>query len=655
MTPQEWTSRLNTLRLPALEHPYRLSDEDQEKFFQRIMRRYTKEFHDPGDPGFSIDTGVGLGVGRGELGAGTPYGLFDEIGLERADPSEVKNLGNAGFEEEPYSAYLEPLRPRLSGDAALAEDLYRRNTPPIGSNIEFPTETAMPPLAQPPVERTISSLASGGGEVETIEQPEVKQKVTTDSDGHSTTEEIVTQPAKTIEPKPSRDPSITSFSVMQKYDEWEKEFLQKLKAQADSRRKKDFWFGTDTADSTWQNGLAFLKTMRAGAQSQADYLAEQELMGGLFDTDNPVQAAAERGANLEQLLQVAEVQSAMAGDPDPMGEKIKQALFASQGWWNTLSDEQQKVELSQYGTPDNAIKNYAAKLVTDWNNKPVNQVTLNQGMETSYQRKVGEALAAAPIEVYTDQDNKYTNAQADLDRISLAINLLESGNIQTGPLTKPWLSTMRFVNQVFGGGNESQVSKIQDARKQSLMRNPTNRQLADYEFFDSLSTLLGARLIQLTKGNVTEREMMMFLRIAPELSKTPEGNLILLKILRNMNQKIVDYQSAARRYMKDSGFPKDGAAWMTWMQQQPEVTKWLGDEDGLGGIIEREWYDRAIKNDEPYQGIPIPTGGFSVIGEGIPGDWGADIAVPFQWQGDDGVMHYYIVKNGLLYEVRVNQ
>ena len=158
-----------------------------------------------------------------------------------------------------------------------------------------------------------------------------------------------------------------------------------------------------------------------------------------------------------------------------------------------------------------------------------------------------------------------------------------------------------------------------------------------------------------TKGNVTEREMMMFLRIAPELSKTPDGNLILLKILRNMNQKIVDYQSAARRYMADNGFPKDGAAWMTWMQQQPEVIKWLGDEDGLGGIIEREWYDRAIKNDEPYQGIPLPTGGFSVIGEGIPGDWGADIAVPFQWQGDDGVMHYYIVKNGLLYEVRVNQ
>ena len=305
---QKWASRLNTLGLPAFEYPANLSDETRQQYFDRIMQRYHRA-PEPGDPGFSVDTGTALGLDRA-AGAGIPYGLFDEIGLERADPSEVKGMGyennrerimeelDAAGPEEPYSAYLEPLRPRLSGDAALAEDLYRRSTPPIGSNIEFPTETAMPPLAQPRVERTISSLGSGGGEVEVIEQPEVETKVKEDSDGLSTTETITKQPAKTIETKPSRDPSITSFSIMQKYDEWEGEFLQKLKAQSDSRRKKDFWFGTDTADSTWQNGLAFLKTMRSGAQSQADYLAEQELMQGLFDTDNPVRSAAERGAIL---------------------------------------------------------------------------------------------------------------------------------------------------------------------------------------------------------------------------------------------------------------------------------------------------------------------------------------------------------------------
>jgi len=146
----------------------------------------------------------------------------------------------------------------------------------------------------------------------------------------------------------------------------------------------------------------------------------------------------------------------------------------------------------------------------------------------------------------------------------------------------------------------------------------------------------------------------MFLRIAPELSKTPEGNLILLKILRNMNQKIVEYQQAARRYMEENGFPSDGAAWMTWMQQQPEVTRWLGDEQGLGGIIEREWYDLATKYKEPTGGIPSGVG-FSIIDEGKPGNWGADLDTPFGVMGEDGLLHYYIVKNGLLYEVRVNQ
>lgn len=515
------------------------------------------------------------------------------------------------------------------------------------------------PLAQPQIERPLSVVEGGGNiEAETIEKPEIKTKITTDAEGNRATEEIITEPAKIIKQQPARDPSITSFSIMQKYDEWEKEFLQQLKAKADSRRKKDFWFGTNTADSTWQNGLAFLKTMRAGAQSQANYLQEQELMQGLFDTDNPIREAANRGANLDQLGKVSEIVADMSSNPDAVGEKIKQAIFAAEGWYDTMSDTSKQVELDKYGTRDNAIKNYAADLITNWNSKALTEsttnVSLNQGMETEYQKSAGKALAAAPIEVYTDQNNKYSNAQADLDRINLAIALLENGKIQTGPLTQPWLSTMRMVNQAFGGGGQSQTLQIQDARKKSLFRNPDNRELADYEFFSSLSTLLGARLIQLTKGNVTEREMMMFLRIAPELGKTPDGNLILLKILKNMNQKIVDWDLSARRYMAENGFPKDGAEWITWMRKQPEVTKWLGDEDGLGGIIEREWYELATKDKEPIGGIPEGSG-FSIIGEGEKGNWGTDEPMPFGVVGNDGRLRYYIVKEGLLYEVRVTQ
>ena len=675
---QKWASRLEVLGLPGFEYPTYMGDEQRQQFFERIMKQYHRA-PEPGDPGFSVDTGTGLGLDRAP-GAGTPYGLFDEIGLERADPSEVKNLGNAGFEEEPYSAYLEPLRPRLSGDAALAEDLYRRNTPPLSAS--FPADPDVAPLAQPRDERTISSLSSGGGEVEVIEQPEVKQKVTTDSDGHSTTEEIVTQPAKTIEPKPSRDPSITSFSVMQKYDEWEKEFLQKLKAQADSRRKKDFWFGTDTADSTWQNGLAFLKTMRGGAQSQADYLAEQELMQGLFDTDNPVRAAAERGANLDQLGQVAEINASMQGGADPQQALIEQALFVAQNWWDTLSPASQKAELEKSGgaTPQQVINRLAAEQLVTWKDKPGQTFNIG-GQQTKEEELTAERLVPLVLDVYTDANQLYSNAEADLVRYNYALKLFEDGQINTGPLTKPWLSLQKWINQAFGGPRadliknkktgETQsaaLARLTDQRQQSIFRNPSNEVLANYEFLDSLFTLAGARNIQLTKGNVTEREMLMFLRIAPELTKTNAGNIKLITIMRNMAQKNVDYKIAAKEYMAKYGYPsgnKPGFAedsntaqdWLAYMMQHPLVAKWEA-VDGLGGVIPKGWYDEAkarMDGSAPppqasTEGIPAPDGSYTVIGGPFYGNWGPDNPTPFQHCNA-----WFIVKNGDLYQVGVNQ
>ena len=88
---QKWASRLEVLGLPGFEYPTYMGDEQRQQFFERIMKQYHRA-PEPGDPGFSVDTGTGLGLDRAP-GAGTPYGLFDEIGLERADPSEVKNLG----------------------------------------------------------------------------------------------------------------------------------------------------------------------------------------------------------------------------------------------------------------------------------------------------------------------------------------------------------------------------------------------------------------------------------------------------------------------------------------------------------------------------------------------------------------------------------
>ena len=683
MTPQEWKSRLEILRLPGFEYPAHMDDELRQQFFQRIMQMYSYA-PEPGDPGFSEDAPGG--------GAGIPYGLLDvqRAGIPPRSPDEVDISAPGSMPVPEHSIYMEPITPRLSGDAALAEDIYRRTTPPAGAR-DYP---ALAPLAQPVVERTLSPLTEfqGSEGITREELPEVKTKFTEDSDGLQTTEQITTQPAQTIEQKPSRDPSITSFSIMQKYDEWEKEFLQKLKAKADSRRKQDFWFGTNTADSTWQNGLAFLKTMRAGAQSQADYLQEQALMQGLFDTDNPVRSAAERGANLEQLGQVAEINASMQGGAEPQQALIEQALFVAQNWWDTLSPELQKAELEKYGgaTPQEVINRLAAEQLVTWKDKAGQTFNIG-GQQTAEERITAERLVPLVLDVYTDANQVYSNAEADLVRYNYALKLFEDGQINTGPLTKPWLTLQKWINQAFGGPKadiiitnkldvklrgadpETQsatLTRLTDQRQQSIFRSPDKAVLANYEFLDSLFTLAGARNIQLTKGNVTEREMLMFLRIAPELTKTNAGNVRLITIMRNMAQKNVDYKIAAKEYLAKYGYPsgnKPGFAeesntvqdWLAYMMQHPLVTKWEA-VDGVGGVIPKEWYDEAMARMDgsapPPQagteGIPSPDGSYTVIAGPYYGNWGPDNLTPFQQEGNP---NWYIVEKGDLYRVEVNQ
>ena len=214
----------------------------------------------------------------------------------------------------------------------------------------------------------------------------------------------------------------------------------------------------------------------------------------------------------------------------------------------------------------------------------------------------------------------------------------------------------RFIESSFAGGTDEQRKLIAETRKRTS--GIADISVRDAEYLDSLFTLLGARNIQLTKGNVTEREMLMFLKIAPELSKSVEGNRLLLQILKNINLKIIGGRQAALRYISENGWPSKSKGpgsptdFAQWMLTQPEVTDWLKyDEEGVGGVIPEDARKVFYDLNEPKEGIPSVEGAWTVISDpmGIEGEWGDDKTM---FQAPNG--KYYIVQGGFLYEVTPN-
>jgi hypothetical protein len=293
-----------------------------------------------------------------------------------------------------------------------------------------------------------------------------------------------------------------------------------------------------------------------------------------------------------------------------------------------------------------------------WQTTPTSKVEINEArIESQAMLDVNKKINQDIYNFMMDPKRVYQDAIVDLERIDHALAIFDSGTVQTGPLARPMMIFKRFIESSFAGGSDEQRKLIAETRKRTS--GIADISVRDAEYLDSLFTLLGARNIQLTKGNVTEREMLMFLKIAPELTKSVEGNRLLLQILRNINLKIISGRQAALRYVNLNGWPSDAkgpkspTGFAQWMLQQPEVTRWLQyDEEGVGGIIPQEAKDLYFSLDKPTAGIPSVEGDWSIISGpmGVEGEWGPDTARPFEYNGE-----LYIVQGGFLYKARMNE
>ena len=490
------------------------------------------------------------------------------------------------------------------------------------------------------------------------EAPPVKTTVERYTDHDGLTDERVTQVSDSsyTQTGPPDDSGATgnAWTLLTDMDDKEREILAYATERANKLRQGDAVLGTNRGDALMTKVLQRLKLERTNAEDTADRLIARD-----FYTDESfpaqIREAANQGATITQMGQLS---TAYHANNPAMGQKMQQALFIAQQSWNALPEDEKYKQLEQGVSQGDWVNREAADLMATWQTTPTSKIEIKEAeVETKGLIDINKKINQDIYQFVMDPNRVYQDAIVDLQRIDHALAIFDSGTVQTGPLARPMMIFKRFIESSFAGGSDEQRRLIAETRKRTSGLSDIN--VRDAEYLDSLFTLLGARNIQLTKGNVTEREMLMFLKIAPELTKSVEGNRLLLQILRNINLKTISGRQAALRYINQNGWPSASkgpgspTAFAQWMLQQPEVTRWLKyDEDGVGGVIPQEAKDLYFSLDEPKAGIPSVDGDWSVISGamGVEGEWGADTPRPFEYNGK-----LFIVQGGFLYEVQMNE
>ncbi len=167
---------------------------------------------------------------------------------------------------------------------------------------------------------------------------------------------------------------------------------------------------------------------------------------------------------------------------------------------------------------------------------------------------MGEHIAA----LLTDPQNIRADAENENRNIRKARELLQTGQLKTGPLRSNFLSISKFFEDTGLG-----PAAFGDFWKSDA--------IGTAEWFEALSKHMGAQKLKLTKGNVTEKEMELFLSMAPQLSKTPTGNLLLLDMMEAMNTRAMAHFDSMRKVWGDGLSNQPIAADGTRMNVDPEI------------------------------------------------------------------------------------
>ena len=375
----------------------------------------------------------------------------------------------------------------------------------------------------------------------------------------------------------------------------------------------------------------------------APRLASDVLGGDAFAAARPTVAqimAQNPGMEVDEAIAIAGVVPMPHGEPQ-LGTDAAEAMYIAEANWENMTDDHRALF---GGSKDAFVQQRSAEIMIAQKQKPNAIGPQSKAQERIEIKQVDELLKASYIDISAEQ--------ADYQKATLAIKLLDNGVLQTGPTAPTKLAIKRFVYDMFAGSAD-------ETQQQYLM----GLEIESAEFFDVIAKLFGARNISMTKGAVSDREMAIFMSMGPQLIKSVAGNRLLLQILQNSAQRKIDLYNVAEEFRLEHGISAESSKlWLNYVREHELTKKWQADEQGFGGIIPREMWSQyeqlmKIKHLDPESGVPDP-GGYTMTDNIITAEkegWEflkglADRSTPFPYVGA-----WWIIKNGKAIEVNIKQ
>lgn len=183
------------------------------------------------------------------------------------------------------------------------------------------------------------------------------------------------------------------------------------------------------------------------------------------------------------------------------------------------------------------LKEIYKNKLTESNNATVNVGVNMPAQEEKFREKLGEFYA----EEFSGMQKESREAQVNMNRLERADGLVKQLN--TGKL-KPTTSAIKAVVKDLG----------MDVEKYGLSDDVGLAQA-----LNAVSIDLTMDTVARTKGAVSDKEMALFAQVAPQLSNTVEGNILIIEMAKKLNENKVKVANLARRYLTknkrfDEGF-----------------------------------------------------------------------------------------------------
>ena len=452
----------------------------------------------------------------------------------------------------------------------------------------------------------------------------------------------------------------TSENYMSTYYEWEKEYLSELADKMQGQSKRDFWRNSkkDHSSMIYESGMDYIKDAREAALAEADKIREQSViragMEGLQDIRPHLYEASQTGgATLSELKDLDSILGTTRPKKDDTWERWLHGAASS---YNQLTEAEKSTYKSNGFTKEKAsgeivldrsriIEDIAGKeflLSKQRSLAPEVNVTNTQKAENAYSVGIGKISADAVGKRINRvlHSGSLVETEGLLADVNQALKIVGSGQFKTGPTAPARLWLQRFIDDTFGKGlrmnpdGDPDLVATKDQRQ--LIRSMKEGLLGKYgaitnvalgEQLKMIGENLGLGYLSKTKGAISDKEMSLFMNIGFNISKSPEGNIRILNILKRTYEKALAERTVTIQLYKDLDTGKLkrngevvrtvaelGNIGYTLYMAEHFASKWGYDpETGIGSIITPDDVAAALAMENVEvagagtDGIELPT------------------------------------------------